>query len=187
MINSIGSKSFPAKAGFELSIIKDILHQNLEMEKSYFSLELHRSNKLTRIFQLAFGILCFAVALIWLVLNFSSMKSNVSLWITILFLAGFGYYQIIAGLGKSEKYIEITDSSIKFKKNLLFPAQELNADEIERIEVFPLNVAFFMKSGKTVFLRFGTTFTEVIEPVKNSIRNFGKRNNLNIEIRNEEL
>ncbi len=91
------------------------------MEKSYFSLELHRSNRLTRIFQLAFGILCFGVALIWLVLNFSSMKSNVSLWITILFLAGFGYYQVIAGLGKSEKYIEITDSSIKVKEEHIIP------------------------------------------------------------------
>ncbi len=95
------------------------------MEKNYFSLELHRSNKITRIFQLIFGIICIGVALIWLILNFSTLKSNVSLWITILFLVGFGYYQIISGLGKSEKFIEISESSIRIKKNILFPSQEI--------------------------------------------------------------
>jgi energy-coupling factor transporter transmembrane protein EcfT len=157
------------------------------MEKSYFSLELHKSNKLTRIFQLAFGIVCFGVALVWLIINFSTLKSNVSLWITILFLAGFGYYQFIAGLGKSEKFIEISESSIKLKRNILFPSQELKSSDIDKIEVFPLNVVFFLKSGKTLFLRFGTTYTDVIEPVKKSIENFCNKNNINQEIRNEEL
>jgi len=125
--------------------------------------------------------------LIWLILNFSTLKSNLSLWITIFFLVGFGYYQIISGLGKSEKFIEISESSIRIKKNILFPSQEINADEIDKVEVFPLNIVFFMKSEKTIFLRFGTTYTDVIEPVKNSIKSFCDRNNLKLEIRNEEL
>jgi hypothetical protein len=157
------------------------------MEKAYFSLELQRSNKLTKIFQLVFGIVCFGVALFWLILNFSTIKSNVSLWITILFLAGFGYYQIISGLGKSEKFIEISESSIRIKRNLLFPSQELSADKIDKIEVFPLNIVFFLKSGKTFFLRFGTTYTDVIEPIKKSIKNFCSTNNLDLQFRNEEL
>jgi len=175
------------KVVFELILKKDILHEKQEMEKAYFSLELNRSNKLTKIFQLILGIICLGVALIWLILNFGTLKSNVSLWITILFLAGFGYYQVISGLGKSEKFIEITESSIRIKKNILFPSQDLGADEIDKIEIFPLNVVFFLKPGKTVFLRFGTTYTDVIEPVKKSIKSFCDTNKIDLQFRNEEV
>ncbi len=178
---------FREKVVFELILKKDILHEKQEMEKAYFSLELNRSNKLTKVFHLVLGIVCMGIALVWLILNFSTLKSSISLWITIVFLAGFGYYEVISGLGKSEKFIEVSNSSVRIKLNLLFPAQELKADEIDRLEVFPLNIVFFLKSGKTVFLRFGTTYTDIIEPVKKSIKSFCNRNNLKFEIRNEEL
>jgi hypothetical protein len=87
------------------------------METQYFSLELHRSNKLTKIFQLVFGIICAGVAVIWLILNLSTMKMTLGLAITVLFLLGFAYYQIVSGLGHAEKFIEVGGDKIRMKKN----------------------------------------------------------------------
>jgi energy-coupling factor transporter transmembrane protein EcfT len=157
------------------------------MGSDYFSLEVNKSNKLTRIFQLVFGIICAVVALIWLISNIKSLKSNGTLVITIIFLLGFAYYQINSGIGRGEKFIEISQSTIRLKKNSIFPAQELSAPGIEKIEIFPLNIVFFQRSGKTVFMRFGTTYTDIINPVRTRIKTFCEGNNIPLEFKNEEL
>jgi energy-converting hydrogenase Eha subunit C len=157
------------------------------MESDYFSLEVNKSNKLIRIFQLVFGIICAVVAFIWLIVNIKSLRSNGTLVITIIFLLGFAYYQINSGIGRGEKFIEISQTALRLKKNSIFPAQELNASEIEKIEIFPLNVVFFLRSGKTVFLRFGTTYTDIINPVRTGIKTLCERNNIPLEFKNEEL
>ena len=157
------------------------------MESNYFSLELNRSNRVTRIFQLAFGILCAVIAVIWAILNINMLKSNGTLWITIVLLLGFAYFQIISGLGRAEKFIEFSQSSIKLKNNSLFPVRVLNAPDIKKIEVFPLNLVFFLSSGKRLILRFGTTYTENIEPVRKSLETFCTGNNIPLEFKTEEL
>ncbi|MDP4222118.1 MAG: hypothetical protein Q8868_02290 [Bacteroidota bacterium] len=166
---------------------KEKTHEKKDMHSKYFSLELHKSNKVTRIFELVFGIVCLGVALVWLILNFSSLESNFSLWATIIFLSGFGYFQVISGLGRSEKFIEISDSSIKIKRNMLLPYRELRSDEIEKIEILPLNVIFYLKSGKSLFLRFGATYTDTIDPVKKGIKAFCSSNNIDVRIKIEEI
>jgi hypothetical protein len=157
------------------------------MERSYYSLEINKSNKLTRIFQLFFGIICAIVAVAWAIVNINMLKSNVTLWITIILLLGFAYFQIISGLGKAEKFIEISQESIKLKKNSLFPVLEMKAPDLGKIEVFPLNLIFFLRSGKKVFLRFGTTYTDIIEPVRKNIQTFCAGNNIPLEFKSEEL
>ena len=157
------------------------------MESNYYPLDVNKSNKLTRIFQLIFGIICIMVAIIWLILNFNALKSSVTLWITIIFLIVFGYYQIISGMGKAEKFIEIGQDRIRLKRNSFLPPTVLKADEIEKIEIFPLNIVFFMKQNRTTILRFGTTYTDNIEPVKDSILNFAAVNTLTIEEKIEEF
>jgi len=157
------------------------------MAGDYYSLEVYKSNKLTKVFQLVFGIICAVVALVWLISNISSLESNGTLVITIIFLLGFAYYQVNSGLGRGEKFIEISQNTVKLKKNSIFPSQELSASGIERIEIFPLNLIFFLRSGKTVFLRFGTTYTDIINPVRTGIKTFCERNNIPLEFKNEEL
>jgi hypothetical protein len=157
------------------------------MESNYYSLELNKSNRITRIFQLVFGIICAVVAVIWAILNFNMLNSNGTLWITILLLLGFAYYQIISGLGKAEKFIEFSQSSIKLKNNSLFPVRALNAPDIRKIDAFPLNLVFFLTSGKKVILRFGTTYTDIIEPVRKSLLTFCSENNIPLEFKSEEL
>jgi hypothetical protein len=157
------------------------------MESNYYSLEVNKSNKVTRIFQLAFGIICAVIAVIWAIMNINMLKSNGTLWITIVLLLGFAYYQIISGLGKSEKFIEFSQSSIKLKKNSLFPVRVLKAPDIHKIEAFPLNLVLFLRSGKRLILRFGTTYTDIIEPVRKSLQTFCTGNNIPLEFKTEEL
>jgi len=157
------------------------------MGKSYFSLEVNKSNKLTRIFQIFFGIICAIVAIAWLVLNFNSITTNLVLLITIVFLLGFAYYQVNSGLGRGEKFIEIGESSIKLKRNSILPSQELKASDIEKIEAFPLKMVFFRRSGKIVLLRFGTTFIDTIDPVKKEIESFCRLNKISYLIIKEEI
>ncbi len=157
------------------------------METELYSLDLVKGNKVTRIFQLIFGIVCFAVAVIWLLLNGDELNPAGTFWITIIFLAGFGFYQIRSGLGLSAKFIEISNNGILLKKNSLFPAMELKANDMEKIEIFPLNIVFYMKHGKTVLLRFGTTYTDLIEPVRKKIEDFAGINKLPLEFISEEF
>lgn len=157
------------------------------MVNNYFSLEVNRNNRVIRIFQIIFGILCAALAVIWLIMNLDSLKSNSTLWFSIIFLLGFAWYQINSGLGKGDKYLQIDKTTLKFKTNSLFPARELNAPDIKKIEVFPLSLVIFLRSGKRNIIRFGTTYTDIIEPIKKAIDNFCTLNSLELEFRNEEM
>lgn len=157
------------------------------MESNHFSLEVNKSNRFTRIFQVIFGIICAVLAVIWLIMNIKTLSTNGSLVLTIIFLLGFAYYLVNSGLGKGDKYIEIGRDSLRIKKNSIFPATEIKAGEIQKIEIFPLNIVFILKSGKKVLLRFGTYFTEVIEPVKTGVESFCEANGVPFEAINESL
>ncbi len=157
------------------------------MENKYFSLEVNSNNKVIRIFQIVFGTVCAALAIVWLIMNLDSLKSNITLWFTIMFLLGFAWYQINSGLGKGDKFLQIDKTSLKFKVNSLFPSKELNASDIKKIEIFPLSMVILMRSGKKKIIRFGTTYTDVIEPIKKGIENFCTLNSLELEFRNEEI
>ena len=157
------------------------------MEDNYYSLEVNRSNKLIRVFQFVFGSLCVVIAVIWLILNNDSLKSNSTLWLSIIFLLGFAWYQINSGLGWGEKYLKIGQTTLKLKRNSLLPSRELNSSDIERIEIFPISMIIYLIRGKKITLRFGTTFTDIIDPIKRGIEVFCSENNIRLEFRNEEL
>lgn len=156
------------------------------MENSYYSLEVNKSNRLTRLFQFIFGIACAFLAVTWIILNPDSFKWNTTL-LPVLFLAFFSWYMINSGLGKGEKHIEISRDSITIKKNSLLPAKTFNTPEIERIEVFPLSMALHLTEGNKFLLRFGTTYTDIIDPVKRDIEEFCSLNNIPAEFMNEEI
>jgi len=70
------------------------------MEKKYFSLEIGKSNRITRTFNLLLGSVCIVLAFAWVVINFDTLVSNRILWLSVLFLLGYGYYQVVTVLGK---------------------------------------------------------------------------------------
>lgn len=157
------------------------------MGKKYFSLGSVENNRLIKIIQIIFGIVCFTVAIFWLIFNIRSLKADGTLWITIIFLSGFGFYQVWAGLGQATRFIEISSDKIRLKKNIMLPAVEILPGEIQKIEVYPFNLIFYLKTKKRIFLRFGTTYHETNEKIKDEILSFAELNSINTEIMEEKL
>jgi hypothetical protein len=157
------------------------------MENKYYSLGTSENNGIVRIIRILFGMVCIAVAVFWLVFNIKSLKADGTLWITVIFLMGFGSYQVWAGLGRATSFIEFGQSYIRLKKNAILAPSVMNATEIQRIEMFPLNLIIFLKSGKRIMLRFGTTYYETNEKVKDEMLLFAESNNVPLEIIQEKL
>lgn len=157
------------------------------MGKKYFALSAVDSNRLVKIIQIVFGIFCFSVAVFWLIFNIRSLKADATLWITIVFLSGFGFYQVWAGLGMATRFIEISSDKIQLKKSILFPAAKIPAEEIQKIELYPFNLILFLKSKKRILLRFGATYQETNEKIKDEILSFAELNSIKVEIKEEKL
>jgi hypothetical protein len=157
------------------------------MEKKYFLLGTIESNILIKIVRIIFGVVCLAVAIFWMIFNFKSFRTDGTLWITIIFLSGFGYYQIWAGLGRTTRFIEIGTDYIRLKKNPILPPIKMSAGEIEKIELFPFNVIFFLKTKKRIMLRFGSTYHETNQKIKDEILIFAELNKISPEIIREDL
>ena len=157
------------------------------MEKKYFLLEPKEDSRIVRIFQIVFGIFCILIALFWLVYNIRSGKSDSSLWITLIFLIGFGAYQLLAGFGKTNKYIEVGREKIVMKQNSFLPMIQLKAADIKKIDLFPLNINFLLINKKKINLMFGMTYTDLINPVKEAIIEFAEINKILLEEKREEI
>jgi hypothetical protein len=157
------------------------------METKHFYLGTVDNSSLVKIFRIIFGVVCIAVAIFWLDFNINSIKTDGTLWITIIFLLGFGFYQIWSGLGRANRFIEIASDYINLRKNPLLPSVKISAAEIDNIELFPLSLVFFLKSEKRILLRFGTSFPETNEIIKDEILTFAERNNIHLEIIEEKI
>lgn len=157
------------------------------MDKKYFLLGTSEPNKLIRIFQIILGVACISIAIFWSFFNLKAIAADRTLWITIVFLSGFGAYQIWSGIGRTTRFINIGDNFIILKKNSIIPPVNVAGKEIEKVELFPLSVIFFLKSKQKILLRFGTTFYEINEKIKDELLNFAGRNNIPVEIIEEKL
>ena len=157
------------------------------MEIKHFSLSTSETNSLVKIITVIFGVVCIAVAIFWLNFNIQSLNTDGTLYITIVFLTGFGFYQIWSGLGRTARYVDMGSDTIRIKKNPILPSVLINVNEIEKIELFPLNVIFFLKSQRRFTLRFGTTYLETSNIIKDEILNFAESNYIHLEIMEEKL
>lgn len=157
------------------------------MEKTYFPLGDTDERKLARILRASFGIACIAIAAWWVNFSLKSQKFDWSLWVTVLFLVGFGLYQVWAGAGKTTRFIEIEAEKIRLKKSSLFPPVEWNHSDISRIELFPLSILFFMRSGEKKLLRLGTVNYETNEKIVDELVRFVEEHNIDYEIKEENI
>jgi hypothetical protein len=157
------------------------------MEVKYFSLGSVETNIFFKTVRIAFGIVCIGIAVFWVIFNLSSLKADINLWITIIFLSGFGVYQIWAGLGRAVRFIEISSDQVRLKKNSILPAIVITSATMEKIELFPFNVVFFLKTKKRIIFRFGNTFSELNEKIKDELMNFAESKDIPIEIIQEKL
>jgi hypothetical protein len=156
------------------------------MESKYFSLSAVEHNRLIKAIQIVFGIICFGVAFFWMIFNIKSIKADRTLWITILFLSGVGFYMVWAGLGKATRFIEIIPDKIRLKKTILLPPVELFAADIEKIELYPFKVVFILKAKK-IILRLSSTFYETNAKIMDEIWDFAEVNKIVIEEIEEKI
>ena len=152
-----------------------------------FYLDTGESGKLVKWFQLFFGAVCLAVAIAWIILYPGSVKSGLTFWISFLFLAAFGIYQINSGIGRGRRYLVIDESRILFKSIPLLPPQGINTDEIARISIFPLNILFTMNNKRNMRVRLGTTYTDVIKPLKDAIARYADEKKIPVEFEQEDI
>jgi hypothetical protein len=157
------------------------------MEKKIFLLEPKENSRVVKIIQIIFGITCIVISAYWMLFNIRSLNTNPSLWITIAFLVAFGTYQILAGFGRTIKYIEAGSEKIVLKQNSFLPRIEIRASDLDRIEFFPLNINFLLKNKRKITMRFGTIYTEIIKPVEDAVIEFAELNKIPFEVKNEEL
>lgn len=157
------------------------------METNYYLLGSPENSRFVKILQICFGIVCMAIAVFWLMLNAKSLKSDGTLWVTIIFLLGFGAFQIWLGSGHATRFIEIGSETIRLKQNAVLPQISLLAAEVEKIEFFPLNVIFYNKAKRKVLLRFGTLYHETNGKIMDNLMKFAENNNIPFEVKEDKL
>jgi len=157
------------------------------MDIKYYTLGGTSTNKFEKIIRIIFGLVCIAISAFWFSFNINALKADGTLWITVVFLSAFGFYQIWSGLGRTIRFIEIGSGLIRLKKNTILPAINIKADQIERIEVFPFNLIFYLRSQKKIMLRFGASYQETNEKIKDEILIFGESNNIPVEFIEERI
>jgi hypothetical protein len=123
----------------------------------------------------------------WLIFNLRSINAAGKSWVTLIFIGGFGLYQIYAGFGFSKRFIEIGPDKICIKKDIMLPAINISAGEMEKVELFPFNIILFLKTRKRVMLRLGASYQETNEKIKDEILTFGELNSINVEFVEEKL
>jgi len=156
------------------------------MEKKRYSLEIKESGKIVKFAQIVFGAICLFTAAWWVVYIFKAEVAG-DYWIATLFLTGFGLFQIYSGAGYSARYIEISDNHIIIKQSSIGTPILLMASEISAIDILPLSVKFMLRSGKTKTLRFGISYSDLIDDIKEAIVVFSESKNIPCEEKSEKI
>jgi hypothetical protein len=157
------------------------------MEKKYYSLGQGETGTFIKVLRILFGLVCILVAVYWLIFSPSPVPSKFSLYVVSLFLTCFGLIQLWHGFGKAVTFIEFGEKSLRLKKNPFLPPVEINAEDLERIELYPMNTIFFLKSRKRIMLRFGAMYQETNESIKDELIGFSDANNISVEIKTEKI
>lgn len=157
------------------------------MESKYLSLEPHDQSRIMKVLQIIFGVTCIIVTFYYFIHVNGSDKSEFKLWIAIVFILLFGVYQIMAGLGKTKKYFLISAEGINYKQHSFLPAVKITAGKIDSVIFHPLSIIFQLKKGSRCRFRFGISYPEVIDPVKQNVIEFAKAHNIPLKIVEDEM
>ena len=87
---------------------------------------------------------------------------------------------------KPPRFIEILSGKIRLKKSILLPAVELSAADLEKIELHPFKIVFFLKAKKLT-LRLSSTFYETNAKIMDEIWDFAELNKITVEEIEEKI
>lgn len=157
------------------------------MDTNHYTLGGSSAGKYEKILRLIFGLICLLIAVYWVVFGPVKVTGSGTLIIAVGFLILFGISQIMKGLGLSSQYINIGEELIVLKKYPIRPEVQIKAAELDKLQILPMSILFIFNDGKTLKLRFGATWQETNEKIKDDLIIFADRNNVTCEIIEEKL
>ncbi|HUW92092.1 MAG TPA: hypothetical protein VMV74_02925 [Bacteroidales bacterium] len=150
------------------------------MENRKFSLEIKESNKITRVSEIVFGLLCLAGTL-WFAVSLQRQATpSFSSWLAIAFLALFGVWEILSGAGLVSKYITIGTHNIMIRHLFWKAPVSIAPSDLAEVRFKYLTVEFGLKAGKTISVRLGTYYSERSAEIMEAVENFCVENNVMI-------
>jgi hypothetical protein len=156
------------------------------MDRKRYSLEAKESNRFVKFAQIIFGAVCIITSAWWVVFILKSGEGN-NYWVATLFMLFFGLFQILSGLGHASRYVEFSNEEVIIKQNSIGLPDRMPVKEISSIEMLPLSVKFSLKSGRKRTLRFGVTYTDLIDTIKDELEIFAREKNISIEEKSETI
>ncbi|HEX2921207.1 MAG TPA: hypothetical protein VHO50_08585 [Bacteroidales bacterium] len=155
------------------------------MDSKCFPLGEPKDNRFVKVLRVLFGIACLAMGGYWLTFILRVEEPETMLWIAVFFLAFFGVYQVLAGLGKTFRYIKINMKDIILKKSSLGRPVTFKSIDIEKIDIYPLSIVFIFKATRKTLLRFGAVNNETNEKIVDELISFAETNVIKYEIKEE--
>jgi len=157
------------------------------MEDRKFSLEVIERNKITRVSELVFGLLCLAGASWYAVSLHGPSSPGLSGWLAVIFLALFGIWEILSGAGLVARYIWIGTDQITLRHRAWRPSVSLAPSDLAEVKFNPLTVDFCLTGGKVISVRLGTYYSERSAQIMEAVEVFCAGNRIMISgERNEQ-
>jgi hypothetical protein len=163
------------------------LHKFAFMENRKFSLEVIERNRITRISESVFGLLCLAGASWYAFSLHGPSAPGLSGWLSVIFLALFGIWEILSGAGLVSRYIWIGTDQIILRHRAWKSPVSLASSDLAEVKFKPLMLDFFLTGGKVISVRLGTYYSERSAQIMEAVEDFCTENRIKISgERNEQ-
>lgn len=151
------------------------------MEVNKISLDMRDSTKLSRFFQLIFGLFCIVTSA-WFLVNL--IKTNTALGtniIAVAFLFFFGVWLLLSAAGITGRYIIISDEKIVLKDKYIQGPRTFTPGNLKMVVFKPLSFELHESNGSKTLVTLGLYYRERSASILELIEAFCKTNSINIE------
>ncbi len=151
------------------------------MEEKKISLDIHENTKVSRLFQLLFGIVCLVIAVMLLINLIKTGNHSTTSIIVVAFLFLFGIWELLASAGITVRYIAVTKEKIILKDKYIVPARDIAVGEIKEVEFKPLSFTIYLTDGTDVRVRLGNYYSDRSIEVLETIEHFSRQNSIAVK------
>ena len=151
------------------------------MKKTTITIGNRESSRIVLVLQFIFGLICIGTALMWGVFILKGEGDFGVYWPATIFMAGFGLFQIFAGLGKTTRYITVEKQFITIKKYALLGATKVEAAKVDKISTDSTGFKIHIEGSETISFRFGLTQTDRAAIAIEALFLFAQENSIPID------
>jgi hypothetical protein len=151
------------------------------MESEKISLDIRESTKVLRYFQLFFSLLSFIVAIWFLLKLLSTCTLNGSNGIAVIFLLFFGGWELVSGLGITQRYLIVSGDSITLKHRYFAKPVVFKPEDIKVAVFKPLTFIIIGINGERTVLKLGNYYQERTLKAFDLLSNFCQINKVAVE------